>query len=69
MEASQSEPCPAACKPLQGGQHLMCLIEVVAAGIDPKATPPPPTHFQIQNWRTRLIVAADVGPRGHSGED
>ena len=41
MEASQSEPCPAACKPLQGGQHLMCLIEVVAAGIDPKATPTP----------------------------
>jgi len=46
----------------------MCLIEVVAAGIDPKATPPPPTHFQIQNWRTRPIVAADVGPRGHTVE-
>jgi hypothetical protein len=48
MEASQSAPCPAACKPLQGGQHLLCLIEVVAAGIDPKATPTPLRTFKYK---------------------
>jgi hypothetical protein len=38
-----------ACKPLQSGQHLMCLIEVVAAGIDPKATP---TSYALPNTKS-----------------